>query len=212
MTFKSHDLWFAAALWALANVAAATPRVWSFSAFLDERPIGHQRFTLTGQGDALDVAIETRFAARFYGLFAYHYAHDATESWQGGCLARMAARTDDDGRLSQVSVVPGDGGLRVRGPGGAGSLEGCVMSYAYWNPLILQQQRLLNAQTGEMEPIVVAALGVEPLNLHGNRVSARHFRITRSGNPLDLWYSESGDWLALESSLGGGRRLRYQRD
>jgi hypothetical protein len=27
---------------------------------------------------------------------------------------------------------------------------------------------------------------------------------------VDLWYSAQGEWLALESVVAGGRRLRYE--
>jgi hypothetical protein len=212
MTFRALPVVFAVACWALASVAGAAPRVWSFSAFLDDRPIGHHRFTLTGPDDARDMSIETGFNARFYGVFPYHYVHEAHESWRGNCLARLSARTDDDGHRSQVAALPDEAGLRVQGPRGERTLSGCVMSYAYWNPLILQQQWLLNPQTGELDPVAVSALGTESLVVHGVLVSAHRYRLMRGGNIVELWYSETGDWLALASSLGGGRRLRYQRD
>jgi hypothetical protein len=90
------------------------------------------------------------------------------------------------------------------------SLDGCVMSYAYWNPLILRQSRLLNSQTGEIEPVSIAALGDNSIQVGGATVAAKHYRISAPKGPIDLWYSPAGEWLALESTLEGGRRLRYR--
>ena len=48
--------------------------------------------------------------------------------------------------------------------------------------------------------------------VRGGRVMARRYRIDGAGNPIDLWYSANDEWLALESAVAGGRRLRYTLD
>lgn len=83
------------------------------------------------------------------------------------------------------------------------------MSFAYWNPQMLRQTLLLNAQTGALEPARIVDLGNETIAVRGAPVAAKRYRITGPKNPIDLWYSPSDEWLALESTLAGGRRLRY---
>ena len=46
--------------------------------------------------------------------------------------------------------------------------------------------------------------------VRGKSLDAKRYRITGPKNPIDLWYSASGEWLALESAVGGGRRLIYR--
>jgi hypothetical protein len=72
-----------------------------------------------------------------------------------------------------------------------------VLSFAYWNPRILGEKRLLNAQTGELEPVSVSRLGEE------------RYRIAGRTLVIDLRYA-GGEWVALETTARGGRRLRYQ--
>ena len=86
---------------------------------------------------------------------------------------------------------------------------GCIMSFAYWNPQMLYQTRLLNAQTGALGPARIVDLGNETIAVRGAPVAAKRYSITGTKKPIDLWYSASDEWLALEPTLASGRHLRY---
>jgi len=190
--------------------AAGEPRVWNFRAYLDDAPIGYHRFTLREQGDGRELKSESRFEVKVLFVTAYRYAHDATEQWRGNCLDSLTARTDDNGDRPTVDAKMEKGQLAVIRSGGSSSIGGCVMSFAYWNPQMLRQARLLNAQTGEFEAVKISALGDDNIIVRGATVAAKHYRVTGPKNPIDLWYSQSDEWLALESTVAGGRRLRYR--
>ena len=198
-----------AALLVLAIPVRAESRIWDFRVFLDDAPIGYHRFSLSGKGDARELKSETRFEVKFLSFTAYRYVHDAAEEWRGNCLVRLAARTDDNGQHSLVEAVSSDGGVVVATETSHERLPGCVMSFAYWNPEMLRQPRLLNVQTGEFEVVKIAALGEQTISVRGVAVAAKHYRVTGSKNPIDLWYSTADEWLALESTVSGRRRLRY---
>jgi hypothetical protein len=198
-----------AAVLAVCAFAAEQPRVWNFQAFLDDKPIGHHHFTLTGDGASAELKSETRFEVKILFITAYRYVHDASEHWQGNCLSGLSARTDDNGESSAVDAVLNSGRLLVTTAKSREALPGCMMSFAYWNPQMLRQSRLLNAQTGKFEAVNIALLPEELITVRGTSVTAKRFRITGPKHPIDLWYSTSGEWLALESILEGGRRLRY---
>jgi hypothetical protein len=97
----------------------------------------------------------------------------------------------------------------LHGPQGLTALHGCIKTFAYWDPSVLDQQQLLNAQTGDYEPIEVHHLGRETLMVAGAGVAAEHYRLTARKFSLELWYAPSGEWLALESRTAEGRTLRY---
>jgi hypothetical protein len=192
--------------------------VWNFRVYLDDKPIGYHRFTLTRQGEEGELKSEARFDVKVLFINAYRYVHDATERWSGRCLKGMTARTDDDGERSAVNATADGAALSVavtRGSAQGGApavrkIDGCAMSFAYWDADILRQSRLLNSQTGEYEAVAVSAAGDDRVTVRGKPVDAKRYRITGPKNPIDLWYSAAGDWLALESSVGGGRRLIYR--
>lgn len=178
-----------------AAPAQADTRTWRFRVFLDDSEIGHHSFTLREEGGARELRSEARFRVRLLGVSVYRYTHDATERWLGDCLQALASTTDDDGAREQVDwrAEPG----------------GCALSFAYWNPRILQGGPLLNAQTGRFEPVAVTALGEQAIDLRGKPTPAQRYRLAGAGLAIDLWYA-GAQWIALESLAKGGRRLRYR--
>jgi len=175
------------ALLALATHAQAATGSWNFRVLLDGRDIGRHTFVREEEGEgAARVVSEARFEVRFLLLTVYRYEHRAEEQWRGRCLASVDARTDDNGAEKVVQLRP----------------AGCLQSFAYWDPAILTADRLLNAQTGEVVPVRASDLG--------DQGGAHRYRLTGPGLSIDLWYA-GRDWVALESSVEGGRRLRYER-
>jgi hypothetical protein len=127
---------------------SATTRTWNFEARLDGKPIGEHRFVVSDDGTQRTVTSEAAFAVKLLGLTVYRYAFHATERWSGECLQQLVANTDDDGTPARIRADADGTRLRIRD--GRGELEsaGCVMTYAYWNPALKAQTRLLNPQTG----------------------------------------------------------------
>ncbi len=178
-----------------ATPAMAEPLAWNFRVFLDEREIGHHHFTLRTDGGARELRSEARFQVRVLGLTVYRYAHDAMERWRGECLQALDSTTDDNGDREKVDW---------RGEPG-----GCALSFAYWNPKILQGGALLNAQTGRFEPVTVTSQGEETIEVRGRPTLSRRYRLAGGNLAIDVWYA-GAQWVALESAAKGGRRLRYR--
>jgi Family of unknown function (DUF6134) len=187
----------------------ANPRKWEFQVYLDDAAIGHHHFVVNDKGAERELTTDARFDVKVLFINAYRYVHDASERWRGNCLASLNARTDDNGKPSAVQADQQGERVNVVSPRGREALDGCVMSFAYWNPEILRQTRLLNSQTGQYEAVTVAAMGEERITVRGTPVQAKRYRITGPKNPIDLWYGADNHWLALQSTLEGGRRLRY---
>jgi Family of unknown function (DUF6134) len=186
---------------------------WTFRVWLDDKPIGEHRFTLSTQGERRQLRSVAAFDVSFLGFSAYRYRLDVTEQWQGDCLAGLSATTDDDGKRSSVMArTDGENRLRIAGAEGEQAVEGCLMSFAYWNPALRSQTRLLDPQTGRLEAVRIAVVGQETIPLRGQPTPATRVRIAGPKSPIDIWYSEQGDWLALQSIVAGGRKLVYRRE
>ena len=195
---------------ALVGISAAHAQKWEFQVFLEDSPIGHHHFALRDNGAERELRTEARFDVKILFINAYRYVHDASERWRGGCLTELTARTDANGERTQVGATQQDGRVTIDATGKRESAEGCVMSFAYWNPEILTQKRLLNTQTGKLEAVAITAMGDETLTVRGAPMAAKRYRITGPKHPIDLWYGADRQWLALQSTVDGGRRLRYQ--
>lgn len=190
--------------------ADAREDLWDFTVYLDEKPVGYHRFTLAETGTGRTLRSEARFEVKLLMIKVYGYAHDAVETWRGDCLEALRAQTDDNGEASRVDGEVRDGRFRLRRGREETALSGCVMSFAYWNPSMLAQKRLLNPQTGEYTEVRIDARGPESIPVRGQPVAARRYRLAAGEFQIDLWYADGGRWVALDSLLDDGRRLRYR--
>ena len=205
------------ALAAVGNTVAATPSAdWSFTVRLDGKPIGTHRFVLASAGDgSLALNSEAQFDVSLLGVPLYRYRHRVNERWADGCLASIDARTDDNGRLTEVQGRARHGrfDLQVRydgrpDPAPAGAAN-CLMSFAYWNPALAEQKSLLDPGSGRIEPVVMASVAAVPADLDAQAQPVRGLRIRGLPQPIDVWYA--GDrWVGLDTTVSGGRRLSYR--
>lgn len=194
-----------------AHSKAASSREWHFEVFLDDEPIGFHHFHLNSTGNTHELHAEASFRVTLLGFTVYDYTHKITELWQQDCLQRIDASTDDNGTELFVRGNSKGDQLALQNNTGNSELPGCVMTFAYWNPAILERQQLLNTQTGEYLNVKVQHLGKQPLQTEGRDIPALHYRISSRERDIDLWYSTELDWLALSSTTSGGRQLHYRR-
>lgn len=190
---------------------AGTPRSYDFEVLLDDRPVGTHRFQVAPDGEGTwRVDSDARFDVKLLGLVVYRYRHEAREHWQRGCLHRIEARTNDNGRELALAGRRDGEWFRVQAAR-EDRRKGCVAGYAYWDlERLLGTRELLNPQTGEFDAVSLESLGEESLAMAGEAVRARRYRLHGPERPVDLWYSDSGEWLQLESAVRGDRRLRYR--
>ncbi len=158
---------------------------------------------------------QAQFDVTLLGLSIYRYRHRASERWADGCLASIDARTDENGRLVEVRGQARGGrfDLQVRDEGRTAptpaSAADCLMSFAYWNPALAEQTRLLDPGSGRIEPVVMASASAVPADLDAQGQPVRGLRISGLAQPIDVWYI--GDrWVGLDTVVGGGRRLNYR--
>jgi hypothetical protein len=78
---------------------------------------------------------------------------------------------------------------------------------------LLPRRELLNSQTGEYVPVQIDSLGRDRIRIGGREVPVERYSL--KGKELDItlaYEARSGEWVALDSRLDGGRTLRYRRD
>lgn len=201
-----------AILLALLNVVfAAQAKEWSFEVWLEKQKIGTHSFVLT------DNQLQSRanFKVKVLFINAYRYQHQADETWQGTCLSQLQAHTEENKEVTEVKGIQQGNQFMVEKNGKKQSLPACVMTFAYWNPDILKQQRLLNPQNGEYLDIRVTDDGKQAMTVKGQQTNAHQYRLTgryRGKEKLNitLWYDDQQDWVGLESVTPEGYRVIYK--
>jgi Family of unknown function (DUF6134) len=179
-----------------ATAAASDSRI-DFEVQLDARPVGTHSFDIKQAADGIyQIRSEAAFDVKFLGIVIYRYRHQATERWSQGCLTQIDSSTDDNGKRARVAKV-----LR----------DGCISSYAYWDPQrLLSQHELLNPQTGALDAVQIKPMGEEMLEVRGVPLRADRYQLRSSKLVIDLWYSKAGEWLQLVSTTESKQQLRYR--
>ena len=192
-------------------LAAGDTDRWLFRVYLDDREIGYHEFSVVERDGRRDVVTTARFDVRILFFNAYSYDHKNRESWSGDCLQELEAVTDDNGTEYRLSGEARADGFLLQVNRDAERIgSGCVRTFAYWNPAILDARHLLNSQTGELTPVSIHANGPETVEIGPHRVAAERYTIETDDGPIRLWYAPGGrHWLALEAETAGGRTLRY---
>ena len=188
---------------------ATTDRTWTFKVYLGEKDIGSHTFALSTINKQTHVKIDADFDVYFLFINAYSYDHSNYEVWNGDCLQSIKSSTNDNGEMQFVNGIQKDRYLNIATHSGPVKAEGCIRSFAYWDPSFLESKALLNAQTGEILPIRVELIKEETIPVRNIPTLARHYRLHTDKFTIDLWYSANNEWLALNSTTADGSVLRY---
>jgi hypothetical protein len=180
---------------------------WRFDVTLDGRPIGRHTFRVKAHGDGIRVDSHASFDVRILGFSLYRYEHRATEHWKNGCLAALDSNTDDNGTSETVSGTLAREGFVVTRRAGTTTLPSCTMTFAYWNPAMRSQGRLLNPQTGVEHEVNVDARGAGRID----GTEASRYVLRGKDLEIEVAYAKGNDrWIALDSRTSRGGILSYR--
>jgi len=186
-----------------------------FTASLDGEKMGQHTFTILEEGSKRSVVSLAEFKVKFLFITAFSYKHLARERWQNDCLSSIGSNTVEKSKSTAVSGEAKPDGFLIKGPLGESNLGDCPMSFAYWNPQMLKQRRLLNAQTGEWMPVTITFVGKEVISVRGKQLETERYRLTAPKTEIDLWYAttegnEAKNWVALKSMTPEGHIVTYE--
>lgn len=192
-----------------ALVYAGAEKEWQFRVFLDDREIGTHTVKMKPYKDLKQVSVNADFKVKFLFLTAFSYEHQTEEVWQGSCLTDIQSTTNNNGESLFVRKQPSTANFKILTHAGEQELQGCVRSFAYWDPDLLKADKLLNTQTGEYEAVDVIEMGQSNIAIDGQNVQAIQYRLAMEDKRVDLWYSEDKQWLALKSETEDGYQISY---
>ena len=115
----------------------------------------------------------------------------------------ISSKTDDDGDLYEVSGYIAPNQFLVTTNNETTELPFCVMTFAYGNPKILEQKKLMNSQSGEYLDVDIQFLRKENHMVKGKEILTSLWQIKAKGDEGDLlvhlWYDENMNWVSLKS-------------
>ncbi len=184
----------------------ANSQTWDFDVSMDGKHIGDHQFVLSNKENNQQLLkSEAKFNVKFLTINVFNYHHKADEIWENGCLKKLESNTKENSKTTTVKAYEDKSLFKVSAQKPLEIDTECVMTFAYCNPKILQQKKLLNPQTGEYLSAQIAFVGKEVINVKGEAVKADHYKIDTSKFKIDIWYGLDGQWLALQSLTSDGR-------
>lgn len=183
---------------------------WVFDVYVDDRYIGEHFFELSAGDEQLVLSTVAQFEYKILFFSAFRYEHKNTEVWDRQGLLAIDAFTDSNGKEFLVRGERTADGFALTTYESEQDLPAGLKTFAYWNPSILDEERLLNSQTGEYVFVDVVNRGMEVVEYQGSELEAIRYDLVLSEGPISIWYGKDDQrWLALESETGGGRLLKY---
>ena len=184
---------------------------WAFNVYLDKSKIGTHTFTLNDN----TLTSKAKFNVKVLFIEAYKYDHTATEKWSGDCLNALEANTIENKVITKVTGKLEAEAFNVKNGSVDQTLPACVMTFAYWNPKILTQTKLLNPQNAEYLDATITKLGVANIDVKGKPTETTHYKITGALKGvkklnIELWYNQNNEWVALKSVTPEGYNIIYK--
>ena len=179
---------------------------WNFDAVLNDKIIGQHTFIYEDEKTISNANFKFE-----YLFMDFIYQHKSTETWQEGCLKTISSKTDDDGDLYEVSGHIGTDRFLVTTNNKTSELPSCVMTFAYGNPKILEQKKLMNSQSGEYLDVDIQFIREENHIVKGEDILTDLWRIEANIDDGDLlihlWYDKNMNWVSLKSQTPIGDML-----
>ena len=206
---------YQSALLLTAAVVIASPAMadeWAFDVFLDKSKIGKHTFTLDQNRQLISRA---KFNVKVLFVNAYSYDHTSKEQWKDDCLASIDANTTENKVVTNIKGAQKDAGFEVSDGTKTQNLGSCAMTFAYWNPKILTQSKMLNPQNAEYLNTQFEKLAPETITVKGKPVETNHYKLKGSLNGknklnIELWYNLKNEWVALKSITPEGYVINYK--
>jgi len=164
----------------VAPLAAAVPpsREIGFAILNDNEPIGHHSVTFAHRGDDLVVEIAIEIEVRFAFLALFRYQHENREVWRDGQLVSLDTWTDDNGTRYAVTARATSQGLRVEGADGVFLAPKDIIPTSYWNPVTVEQTRLLDTQHGRLLDVTIRPSGEDLVATGDAAVPANRYSVS----------------------------------
>jgi Family of unknown function (DUF6134) len=184
---------------------------WAFNVYLDKSKIGTHSFTFNDD----TLVSRAKFNVKVLFIEAYKYDHTSKEQWQNDCLTNIDVNTTEDKITTNVKGKKAASGFEISDGKTNQTLAECVMTFAYWNPKILEQSKLLNPQNAEYLDTTFTKLGAAKIDVKGKPTETTHYKLSGALNGvkklnIELWYNQNNEWVALKSVTPEGYNIIYK--
>ena len=162
------------------------------------------------RGDADDLTVISKFNLQidvlFINVFSFNYSSEA--NWKRGILERLAVDVDDNGDRFTFNVRRESEKLIVVNRQNNFSVPIPLYPTNHWNVGVLNQQRILNTLTGELNKVKIIKKGMEKIETGRGKVNSIRYAYTGELE-TDIWYDHTGRWVGMQFMGRDGSLIKY---
>ncbi|WP_421862497.1 DUF6134 family protein [Motiliproteus sp.] len=187
-----------------------------FEVWRDGEPVGryHTRF----DGGAGQLRVEAQMELELSWLWwRYRYRYQAVELWQQGHLSALSSRIDDDGEQIHYhfvrfgdQLIETDASLTPVASSRAKPVPLPVLASHHYDIAVLDQGRVLNTLTGQLNRFQVEQLGSMTIASARGKIDARGFRYQGELHDTEVWYDERNRWVGLRFKDRRGMTVEFR--
>lgn len=192
----------------LGDPAALYGPVAEYDILRDGENVGTHRIDFHRSGNLTIVESRSTITVPFLFFTAYRFDYQARSVWRNGTLIELVATTNDDGKMSRMSLRQDGGKLLLDSPEGRLHLDAAPAPTEHWSVQFLRQS-VLNTITGRINQISLTPLGDAYVPASLGMLKAQRFRLD-GDLKLETWYDRDGRWLGMRFAAKDGSNIEYR--
>ena len=195
----------------LASSSFAIAKEFNFKVLLNDKDIGHHRFSVEDQTVNSDAA----FDVKLWIIPAYKYRHKATETNLNGCLTSLQSETQDGADNFALKTIGATPNFKILVNQKEITHASCMQTFRYWDINFTQQKTAINPQDGKLFNLNFINDGLDSIVSLGKSIRANKYTLKALGDQdekfhIELWYHpETQAWLQLKSYVKDDNVLTY---
>ncbi|MEH6525218.1 MAG: DUF6134 family protein [Sneathiella sp.] len=168
-----------------------------FAVLRNGESVGSHLVTFRKISADLEVTSKFNLELSLLGISIYRYQYSSVGNWSGGMLISLKVDVNDDGSKTQNFAAREDKNFWLNGAKLAGAENDTLFPTNHWNVDVLQQDKVLNTITGEVNRTKIRNEGQEVIAVKGGEVKANRYLYTGDLNAT-VWYDREGRWVKLK--------------
>lgn len=196
--------------WAVSDVGQLYGDEIAFDVLRKGDVVGEHITTFKQQGD--EVIVNSRMnidiMALFFPLYAFEYR--SKEVWNGDRLTALDVKVLDGSDKTAFSAKRDNEVLDVSAPDKPYQVAGQVFTTNHWNSAVVNDRRVLNTLTGNINIVAVNNKGREQVDVLGGTVEATRYDYTGDLKDTSVWYDDQGRWVKLRFKARDGSTIDYR--
>lgn len=153
--------------------------------------IGTYTNVVRRQGDQTSVRTRIDIEVKVAFVTAHNLEAERSETWSGDRLVRYTSTTRKNGEDIRVEGRADGQRFLIEGPAGRIVAPPSVAPTNAWSKRILDANVVMASESGRLYRTSVSGGGRETLEIDGEEVSTRHFRM-QADTTYDIWFDDRG--------------------